>query len=130
MNIRCMITTTRSLALAVSLFSMVAFAQEGKAPPTFKNLKVLSPKVNVPELMKSFQIALGITECTYCHVKGDFASDMNPVKDTARRMIRQVRVINSLSPDQEKHVNCWTCHRGSHGSKPEYPAGTDPELAP
>ena len=77
-----------------------------------------------------FEIALGIKECTYCHVKGDFASDENPVKDTARRMIRQLHVINALSPDGEKHVNCWTCHRGSHGSKPDYPAGTDPELAP
>jgi hypothetical protein len=122
-------SSMRSIALTLVLLSSCAFAQE-KAPPKPKNLKVLGPNSNVIEIMKSFQIALGIKECTYCHVQGDFASDMNPTKDTARRMIRQVRVINSLSPDLEKHVNCWTCHRGDHGKKPEYPAGTDPELAP
>ena len=119
----------RSIALAVCLLAPCVFSQE-KTAPRPKNLKLLNPNSNIPELMRSFQTALGIKECTYCHVQGDFASDMNPTKDIARRMIRQVRVINALSPDQEKHVNCWTCHRGDHGKKPDYPAGTDPELAP
>ncbi len=123
--------TMRSIILTLSLLSICALAQESKAPPPKpKNLKLLNPNSNILETMKLFEISLGIKECTYCHVQGDFASDANPIKDTARRMIRQLRVINALSPDQEKHVSCWTCHRGDHGKKPDYPAGTDPELAP
>jgi hypothetical protein len=127
MNRIAVLTLLAVIALSAPAHQTKAPQKKG-APP--KNLQVLSPDANVVVLMQSFETALGITECTYCHVQGDFASDMNPNKVTARRMIRMVRDINTKFPDGMKHVNCWTCHRGDHGKKPDYPAGTDPELAP
>jgi Photosynthetic reaction centre cytochrome C subunit len=62
--------------------------------------------------MQSFRTALGV-KCDYCHVKGDFASDSNPNKETARNMILMARDINSKFPDGKIHVTCYTCHRGA-----------------
>jgi hypothetical protein len=99
-------------------------AGRGAGPaPTYKNLKVLNAKSDVPFLMLAFNEALGV-QCTYCHVQGDFAADGNPKKETARKMIGMVRVIDTsfssasgVFPDGYHEVDCLTCHRGS--TKPE-----------
>ena len=66
---------------------------------------------------------LGV-ECTYCHVQGDFATDANPKKDMARKMIAMVRLIDTtfpssagVYPEGYHEVDCITCHRGN--TKPE-----------
>ena len=105
----------RLFASLLLILSVSLFAQEKgggkKAPP--KNLKLLSADSNIREIMQGFEKALGVTQCTYCHVQGDFASDANPKKETARMMISMARDINSKFPDGKQHVSCFTCHRGA-----------------
>src|SRR5262245_59346029 len=91
-----------------------------------KNLKLLAPNTEMLFVMQNFNEALGV-QCTYCHVQGDFASDANPKKDVARKMISMVRLIDTSFPssvgnfpDGYHEVDCVTCHRGS--VKPEIQA--------
>lgn len=104
------------LLVSLLLVSVALFAQERggkKGPNPFehpKNLKLLKPD-NLREAMVSFRTALGV-QCSFCHVQGDFASDENPKKETARMMITMAREINAKFPDGKQHVRCYTCHRG------------------
>ena len=105
------------LVSALSVFSVIALngqAPEGRGgrggPP--KNLKILPADVDIRATMGAFRAALGV-QCTYCHVMGDFASDDNPKKEVARKMITMVRQINGNFPDGKMHVTCYTCHRGA-----------------
>ncbi|HVT94567.1 MAG TPA: c-type cytochrome [Bryobacteraceae bacterium] len=88
--------------------------------PAPKNLKLLKPDEVMPT-MHAFRIALG-EKCSFCHVDGDFASDANPHKEIARKMIVLARDINAKFPDGKTHVTCYTCHRGN-----EHPATAPPE---
>ncbi len=93
-------------------------------PP--KNLKIL--KMEGPELirtMNAYRMALGV-RCDYCHVQGDFASDENPKKNTARMMITMVQEINGKFLDGKEHVTCYTCHRGEVQPKTEAPPPAAP----
>jgi hypothetical protein len=69
--------------------------------------------------MRTFTAGLGVP-CNYCHVADNFASDDNPKKEVARRMIRLTRQINADFADRQMHVSCYTCHRGE----------TEPKTAP
>src|ERR1700680_2859739 len=106
-----------SLVLAL-LLPLCALAQEGKKkgpPPEPKNLKVLPATMGgaqVIQVMRNFNAALKV-ECVYCHVQGDFASDDNPKKETARMMITMGREVNAKFTDGKPHVTCYTCHRGA-----------------
>jgi len=113
------------------LFTLIAaWAQQPPAAPKPhgpmpepKNLKVL--KVTGAELMPimhSFSAGLGV-KCDFCHVKGDFASDDNPHKDIARKMIVMAQQINANFPDGKMHVTCYTCHRGEEEPKTAPAAG-------
>ncbi len=95
--------------------------KKGGPPPAPKNLKLLKPE-EVRPMMGAFRVALG-TQCTFCHVQGDFASDEKPEKETARMMITMTREINAKFTDAKTHVTCFTCHRGDHHPK------TAPEAA-
>jgi len=111
------------LALALTI-SVCALAQEPAKkgpPPEPKNLKILTGqnREQVITIMRSFRTSLGV-ECVHCHVQGDFASDANPAKETARKMMVMTREINAKFEDGKRHVGCYTCHRGS----------TEPLLAP
>jgi len=115
----------RMLLLAWLLVPVPLIAQQapaagrGAAPaPAYKNLKLLSPKSDIPFIMQFFNEALGV-QCAYCHVEGDFAAEGHPKKDMARRMIGMVRIIdtsfpsaNGVFPDGYHEVDCLTCHRG------------------
>ena len=121
---------TKALAIA-ALISVTAFAQQppaapGAARPAPKNLTVLAPDTDIRFVMQSFTQALGV-QCTYCHVQGDFASDANPKKDIARKMIAMVRQSDTffasstgVYPAGYHEVDCGTCHRGT--TKPEIKA--------
>ena len=112
------------LPFVVLLLSVAALAQAPGGPPPRrqmpvpKNLKLLKPAGLIPT-MRAFQAALGV-KCQYCHVEGDFASDDNPKKEIARKMIVMAHEINSKFPDGKMHVTCYTCHRGA----------TEPATAP
>jgi hypothetical protein len=90
-------------------------------PPPPKNLKVLKVTTGpeVIQIMRAFTAGLGV-KCDFCHVQGNFASDDNPKKETARHMISMAMEINSKFPDGKMHVTCYTCHRGE----------TEPKTAP
>ena len=111
---------TSLLLVSVSLVAQPPQGKKGGGPP--KNLKLLDPNSDYRATMQTFVKALGASGCTFCHVQGDFASDDNPKKVTARMMIQMARDINAKFPDGGMHVRCWTCHRGSATPETEPPA--------
>jgi photosynthetic reaction center cytochrome c subunit len=81
------------------------------------------------EEMNFITQALGVN-CNTCHVRGNFASEEKPLKQTARRMLEMTRGINQqFFPDHKPkdgesvlgRVTCYTCHRGEQ--KPKLPPG-------
>lgn len=88
-------------------------------PPTVKVLTGLT----VPEFEHEMQLmtqAIG-GSCGSCHARGNFSTDTNPRKVTARRMIEMTKAINQqFFPDYKPEegssrlgrVSCWTCHQG------------------
>lgn len=66
----------------------------------------------VIQVMRAMNAGLGV-QCTYCHVEGNFASDDNPKKETARMMLTMAREVNAKFNDGKQHVTCYTCHRGA-----------------
>lgn len=117
-----------AVLLAGLLFGALApgaGAQGRGAPPT--NLQVLTPDVDLPRLMLQFNASLGV-QCVHCHVAGDFASDANPKKATARGMLRMLQRVAARFPDSgndfsnsryrpfpegKQYVTCFTCHQGA-----------------
>ena len=68
--------------------------------------------------------------CNTCHVRGNFASEENPRKITARRMLEMTKAINKqFFPDHKPkpgesvlgRVTCYTCHQGE--TTPRLPPG-------
>jgi Photosynthetic reaction centre cytochrome C subunit len=100
-----------ALVVLASLFTALAQDAPKAAPPTPKNLKLLQPS-DIRPMMGAFRTALGV-QCNFCHVAGDFASDENPHKEIARKMIVLAREVNAKFPDGKDHVTCYTCHRGA-----------------
>ena len=97
-------------------------------PERAQNLQELPaefPGRRLAAVMNGFSSALGV-DCSYCHVgdpdqprsQYDFASDDNPRKVTARRMLQLLGVVNrelrEIEPSGDQRVNMWchTCHAG------------------
>jgi hypothetical protein len=118
------------MVAVAALAAFVMFAQDkggdkggkgggkAKAPP--KNLKVFTQEnwaSTGRPMMDVFVTSLGLADkggCTYCHVgPGQFDSDDEPPKTTARMMLTMVNDINGKFGDGKVHVTCFTCHRGS-----------------
>jgi hypothetical protein len=91
------------------------------------NLKVLKPE-EVRPMMRTFTAGLGV-RCEFCHMQGDFASDENRRKLTARNMIAMVQQINTHFGGNPR-VTCYTCHRGETEPKSAPPAAAAAEPAP
>jgi photosynthetic reaction center cytochrome c subunit len=117
------------LLLVVSLltaFVSAVSAQDAAPTPAMMDTPGvhLLKGLTVPEFqdeMNFMVVALGVN-CGYCHVRGNFASDANPKKDTARRMLEMVNAINhQYFPDYKPakyesrlgKVTCYTCHQGA-----------------
>jgi hypothetical protein len=109
----------RLVAASLILVGLLS-AQQPAAPPAAKqppanptNLKILKTTsgAEVIQIMHTFTAGLGV-QCTYCHVAGNYASDENPKKEVARKMIAMAQKINAEFPDNKMHVSCYTCHRG------------------
>ena len=130
--------------VGLMLVSVALFAQERAAPPVPKNLKVLTPEVNVLRVMQGVNAALGV-QCTYCHVLADFASDENPKKEIARNMLRMLKQVTLNFPDSgndfansrylpfpegKQYVTCYTCHQGSITPVSNLPDWHGPARAP
>jgi hypothetical protein len=137
----------RVVLLAIALFSLATLlvasrraealalepAEQAPTPtvvdsPTVKVLTgLLAPEFQ--EEMNHMVQALGVT-CGTCHVRGNFASDDNPKKVTARRMLEMTKAINTqFFPDHKPkpgesvlgRVTCYTCHQGD--ATPKLPPG-------
>ena len=118
-------------ALALLLLAAPAGAQQGDDwtwPERAENLQELPadfPGRRLAAVMSGFTSALGVG-CSYCHVgepgqprsSYDFASDDNPRKVTARKMLQLLGVVNDqlaeIEPTGDQRVNMWchTCHAG------------------
>ena len=102
-------------------------ASSSRAPhPKPTNLKVLPKDLSgddVDKLMHRYQKDLGVP-CGYCHEENpqtkqiDFASDENPIKETARFMISMTNDINNKYLAQlgdrryAEPLTCGNCHQG------------------
>ncbi len=121
-----------------------------------RNLKVLPGNIShdsLDHLMDEYKFALSV-KCNYCHApsktdprKRDMASDDNPLKDVARKMITMTNELNEKYIHTLSHipvdtasvqmVTCNTCHRGqarpvvaAMPSRPERPNRPTPPTAP
>ena len=101
-----------------------------------RNLKILPKDISdqkLDSIMETYNVALGV-KCEFCHVKRkdiadslDYASDAEPMKEEARKMMRMVIDINRNNfwynknerPEYLKTVTCRHCHRGEP-FPPEY----------
>jgi len=94
--------------------------------PKPTNLKVLSKDISGPDLhklMRRYASDLGVP-CGYCHEENaqtkklDFASDENPMKETARFMIKMTDDISDKYLAQlgdrryADPFTCGNCHQG------------------
>jgi hypothetical protein len=107
--------------------------------PIPTNLKVLPKEMSgddIDKLMHRYKQELGVP-CGYCHEENpqtrqiDYASDENPVKETARFMIRMNNDINSKYLAQlgdrryAEPFTCGNCHQGQID-----PPAFEPRTAP
>ncbi len=114
----------------ITLFILALFVITGSANAWNKkpkNLKVLPKDISderLDSIMQTYNKALGVC-CDFCHAKDkddntDYASDANPVKEVARRMMKMTIDINKnyFNTDKTVHpaylttVGCYTCHKG------------------
>jgi photosynthetic reaction center cytochrome c subunit len=120
-------------ACCITLDSAVAIARAQPPPPAMvdtPSVTVLTG-LTVPEFEAEMQLmnqALGVS-CGHCHARGNFASEANPRKASARKMLEMTKAINhQFFPDHKPaglvgdesrlgKVTCFTCHQGSERPK-------------
>src|SRR5438552_17234940 len=93
------------------------------AEDVFSNIQVLKgiPVDEFMETMGFFSASLGLN-CVDCHTpqsEGNWAhfADDTPLKQTARRMITMVGVMNKSNFGGARALTCYTCHRGDQRPK-------------
>jgi photosynthetic reaction center cytochrome c subunit len=97
--------------------------QAGEKPllseQAFKNIQVLRgiPAKEFMETMGFFAASLSLN-CSDCHGEASGSDWANyaidtPLKQTARRMVVMVNVINKANFGNTRSVTCYTCHRGN-----------------
>ncbi|MFO0573315.1 MAG: c-type cytochrome [Polyangia bacterium] len=109
---RLLVAAALAVPLSVPLLASAQWKDLQVLPPT-------TPKDVLKATMKLQAKALG-KDCDFCHNMPDAAAD-HPMKKKAREMMKMVQAINKDYPAAEKHVTCWTCHRGA--VHPENQAG-------
>jgi len=115
----------------LSVMSLVLFRGRAKAqekPPlaeqVFKNVQVLRG-MSVNEFMETMGVFAASLDanCTTCHGQDSggswesYASDTLPQKQTARRMIVMMNMINQTYFSGRQVLTCYSCHR--FGRRPE-----------
>lgn len=122
----------RSSAMRVAVVVAAALAVTGPAraqgppvqPAIAEGAKItVLTGLTVPQFeseMRHFVQALGFS-CGGCHARGNFASEDNPRKAVARRMIEMTKALNARAfpafvPAEGEsmlgRVTCFTCHQG------------------
>jgi photosynthetic reaction center cytochrome c subunit len=99
-------------------------AGERKAEEQFKNIQILKgvPAEQIFPTMQFITASLGVA-CDFCHVQGAFEKDDKKTKQTARKMMEMMFVINKDNFEGHREVTCYSCHRGS-----AKPAGMPPVM--
>ena len=119
-----------TIAAALPAAAQQAPATAKMAEESYKNIQVLKgiPADQVIPSMRVFAGALG-QRCQFCHVDGDFVSDMKMEKATARKMITMMNDINKANFNGRQQVTCYTCHDGSNNpaNTPLLPTTENPE---
>lgn len=113
------ILVTGYLCVAGVQAEQAGAAKAEKKPENVRVLTGLSLRALRAE-MEMMSDALDV-KCAFCHVAGNLASDDNPKKVAARRMLALTKTLNdtyfATDPPTEGttlgHVTCFTCHRGS-----------------
>ena len=118
------------LTFSLTILLLPAVSRAQAPTPTVvdsPNVKVLTG-LNAQQFQEEMNFivqGLGVT-CGTCHVRGNFASEEKPQKQTARKMLEMVKAINKASfPDYKPkdgesvlgRVTCYTCHRGETSPK-------------
>src|SRR3989442_7007299 len=121
---------TRLLVLtfiAVLIFTVIGGVANGQAAQgqrpqmaedIFKNVQILKgiPVDEFMDTMGMFSASTGMN-CVECHASDStttwdkFASD-TPLKQTARKMLLMVNIINKDNFKGVRSVTCYTCHQG------------------
>lgn len=121
----------RKLALLLLVSGFIAGGVAAVKIPLQKerNLKVLPKDISdekLDSIMQTYNKALGV-KCEFCHVKVkgftdslDYFSDIEPMKENARDMMRMTIEINqkhfyfdkNIRPEYLNTITCKTCHRG------------------
>jgi len=120
------------IAIGTSSMALAQTAPAGgqQPPPPLTNLQVYPKDIARPELiatMQGFVQQLGVLQqggCAFCHTgqgpQADYASDGNPKKIVARKMILMAREISAKLPEVTgkpaadiTRLRCATCHRGA-----------------
>src|SRR5215208_4493942 len=114
--------STGRVAAVLMIAASTARAQNALPPAAIVDspgVKILTG-LTVPEFETEMQLmtqALGLS-CGSCHARGNFASDANPRKLTARTMLEMTRTLNQqFFPDHKPadgesrlgRVTCFTC---------------------
>jgi hypothetical protein len=115
--------------MILSSLVMLGLAAIHEPGGNHKNLKILPQDISdqkLDSIMNSYNVALGVN-CKFCHVPMknipdslDYASDAEPMKEEARKMMRMNIYINKTyfyfnkeeRPEYLTTVHCNTCHRG------------------
>ena len=104
--------TTGLIALVLTLSSF-NFSVNGDTK--FKNLQVLPNDISkgqLDDIMEAYCTSLNV-KCSFCHVKGNMASDTINEKIIARKMMVMTNEINEKYFGKESGtVGCMTCHNG------------------
>ena len=115
--------------LGLSAFVLIGVAAVQAPYQKERNLKILPKDISdqkLDSIMQTYNVALGV-KCEFCHVPKqgfkdslDYASDKEPMKEEARKMMRMTIDINRNNfwlnkaerPEYLHTVTCKTCHRG------------------
>jgi photosynthetic reaction center cytochrome c subunit len=108
--------TTFTILFVLAIAASYAQSAPGPkaAEQAFKNIQVLKgkPADQLIPAMQFITASLGV-ECDYCHVQGAFDKDDKKTKQTARKMMQMMMVINQENFDSHREVTCYSCHRGN-----------------
>lgn len=113
----------------LAAFVVVGTAAVNAPSQKDRNLKVLPKDISdekLDSIMHTYNIALGV-KCNFCHVPSmlrpdtlDYASDREPMKEEARKMMKMTIDINKNNfyfdktqrPEYLHTITCKTCHQG------------------
>lgn len=119
----------RKTWIILGAFLILLITLTAANPLPRRNLHVLPKDISdakLDSIMDRFNKSLGVS-CNFCHIKRtdypdslNYASDKDPMKTTARKMMRMTIEINRKNfrtdpkkrPHELNEVTCYTCHRG------------------